>query len=90
MQRTAMNKQLVEAIITLRKGYKDSADDKRKSDYKYLASQCIRQYASPTDHYHVSVEVKKLWDELTSDNIELRFYRDKVKVSVRNLGHSEF
>lgn len=75
-----MNSHLVGAIITLLKGYKASSDDeKRKNDYKYLASQCIRQYALADDHYHVSVAAKKLWDELTSDKIELRFYRDKVK-----------
>ena len=79
MQESELNKHLVEAIITLLKGYKASMDDKRrKNDYKYLASQCIRQYASPADHYHVSDAAQQLWNQLTDKPIEGYFYRDVV------------
>lgn len=73
------NKQIVEAIIVLLKGYDYSKGCKRRmADYKYLACQCIRQYRSPSDHYHVSVAAQKLWDELTEVPIGKYFYRDAV------------
>lgn len=73
------NRHIVEAIITLLEGYcQHKGNKRRQNDYKYLACQCIRQYASPPDHYHVSVEAQDLWEKLTTMSIEDSFYRDPI------------
>ena len=73
------NQHLVEAIITLLEGYcQHEGNKRRQNDYKYLACQCIRQYASPSNHYHVSVAAQELWDKLTTKRIEDYFYRDPI------------
>lgn len=71
------NKNLISAIICLLKGFQES-EGKRKDAYKYLTCQCIRQYASPLDHYHVSVAAHELWEKLTDEPIDKYFYRDVV------------
>lgn len=82
MERIKQNRHLVEAIITLLEGYcLHKGNKRRQNDYKYLACQCIRQYRSPSDHYHVSVAAQKLWDELTHESIKIFFYRDQVPCS---------
>lgn len=74
------NTNIVEAIVILLRGYCSCVgDSKRRSDYKYLICQCIRQYELPSDHYHMSVKAQELWDSLTSADIKTKFYRDKVK-----------
>ena len=75
------NENLIDAIICLIKGYRAAdamADKKRKDAYQYLVCQSIRQYVSPSDHYHVSVRAKELWDKLTTQEIGKFFYRDMV------------
>lgn len=72
-----MNSYLIKAIICLMTGFQES-EGKRKDAYKYLACQCIRQYVSPPDHYHVSVAAQQLWNQLTDKPIEGYFYRDVV------------
>lgn len=66
------------AIINLLKGYHLHCKSNRQRDYKYLICQCIRQYASAPDHYHVSVKAQEFWDKLTDRPIEGYFYRDIV------------
>lgn len=74
-----MNEQLILAIINLLEGYcQHDGNKKRQNAYKYLTCQCIRQYASPPDHYHVSVAAQNLWDKLTTMRIDDYFYRDPI------------
>ena len=45
----------------------------------YLLNQLLRNITIPEDHYHISVEAQKLWNELTSSDIKDFEYDEMVK-----------
>ena len=71
------NSAVINAIIALLNGYNnvkncEFEDTRTKIDidsYTYLIGQCIRQYQVPENHYFTSEQARKLWDELTDDDI---------------------
>lgn len=46
----------------------------------YLLGQIIRQYAIPEENHYISKEAKKLWSELSDDNIWNYVYTNKFEL----------
>ena len=51
---------------------------------KYLLGQIIRQYEIPEDHYYISYEAEKLWNQLSNDDIWKYCYRAIVQCDTNN------
>lgn len=85
MNRIDFNNLVIEAIISLLKGWHLAAqtNDKRACiSYEYLIGQSIRQYR--VDYYmncHVSKEANSLWNNLTNSSLDIKLYSYQEKIT---------
>lgn len=76
------NEIIIDSILCLLSKFNEVKKAGCKKDIdglRYLIGQSIRQYDIPKANYHISVNAKKRWEELSDDHIENYWYRKKVK-----------
>lgn len=76
-------------VIAGIKGYNnavlmDSSNIALHNAFKYLINQTIRLYILPEGHMYASYKAETLWNEITSDDMSRRGYRDRVKADKVN------
>lgn len=84
------NNQVLDIIIALVKAVKDGKEKGGKKmdmavtsgehtlfNCKYLLGQVLRNYQIPPKNYYISVKAKKMWEELTSADINDYFYDER-------------
>lgn len=77
------NKFIINAIACFVEAYQSMEGKAKELDsIRYLLGQTIRQYDVPTSNCHISKAALKLWNELTSDDINKFLYREPVKCDI--------